>query len=68
MKNKVKELREEMNISQELLAQKLNISRQSVISIEKSKYKPSLVLAFKFSKIFGKKIEEIFFPTDEELN
>lgn len=67
MKNKVKELREEMNISQESLARRLSVSRQSVISIEKSKYQPSLLLAFKISKVFGKSIEDIFIPTDEEL-
>ncbi len=60
MKNKLKVLREERGISQEELARKLGVTRQTIIAIEKGKYDPSLRLAFKISKFFGKPIEEIF--------
>lgn len=62
MKNKLKVLRAERNWSQADLAEKLNVSRQTVNAIETEKYDPSLPLAFKIAKLFGMKIEEIFFP------
>ena len=60
MKNELKSLREKEGISQEELARKLGVTRQTIIAIEKGKYDPSLRLAFKISKFFGKPIEEIF--------
>lgn len=62
MKNNLKALRAERNWSQADLADKLNVSRQTINAIETGKYDPSLPLAFQIAKIFGKKIEEIFFP------
>lgn len=62
MKNSLKVLRAERNWSQADLADKLNVSRQTVNAIETEKYDPSLPLAFLIAKLFGKKIEEIFFP------
>lgn len=62
MKNTLKVLRAERNWSQADLAEKLNVSRQTVNAIETGKYDPSLPLAFQIAKLFGKKIEEIFFP------
>ncbi len=62
MKNRFKELREKRGITQEDLARKLGVTRQTVISIEKGKYDPSLKLAFKIAKFFNKKIEDIFIP------
>lgn len=62
MKNRLKVLRAERNWSQADLAEKLNVSRQTVNAIETEKYDPSLPLAFTIAKLFGKKIEEIFFP------
>jgi putative transcriptional regulator len=62
MKNNLKVLRAERNWSQADLADKLNVSRQTVNAIETEKYDPSLPLAFLIAKLFGKKIEEIFFP------
>ena len=62
MKNNLKVLRAERNWSQADLADKLNVSRQTVNAIETKKYDPSLPLAFLIAKLFGKKIEEIFFP------
>ncbi|WP_263379674.1 helix-turn-helix transcriptional regulator [Granulicella paludicola] len=60
MNNRLKVLRAELNWSQAYLAEKLEVSRQSVNAIETGKYDPSLPLAFKIAKLFGKRIEEIF--------
>lgn len=60
MKNKLKFLRESNNLSQEEIGRMLNVSRQTIISIEKGKFNPSLQLAFKISKIFNFSIEDIF--------
>ena len=53
MKNKIKELRKELNISQEELADQLLVSRQTIISLENGKYNASLQLAFKIAKFFS---------------
>jgi putative transcriptional regulator len=60
LKNHIKELREERNLTQEDLAKLLETSRQTIISLEKEKYNPSIMLAYKISKVFNKIIEEIF--------
>ncbi len=60
MKNRLKVLRAERDWTQADLAERLEVSRQTVNAIEKSKFDPSLPLAFKISKLFGQKIEEIF--------
>ena len=62
MNNRLKELRTEFGWSQETLAQKLDVSRQTVISIERGKYDPSLPLAFRIAKTFGLTIEDVFVP------
>lgn len=67
MKNKLKVLRAERDWSQEVLAQKLHVSRQTVNAIERGKYDPSLPLAFKTAYLFDMPIEEIFFPTEDDL-
>jgi putative transcriptional regulator len=63
--NKLKGLRAERDWSQADLAEKLGVSRQTVNAIETGKYDPSLPLAFRIAKLFGKKIEEIFSPEEE---
>ncbi len=60
MKNRVKELRAEQNWTQSDLAEKLDVSRQTVHAIERQKYDPSLPLAFRIARLFGKTIEEVF--------
>jgi putative transcriptional regulator len=60
MNNRLRELRAELGLSQADLAAKLEVSRQSVNAIETGRYDPSLPLAFKIAKLFGKQIEEIF--------
>ncbi|MEQ1707387.1 MAG: helix-turn-helix transcriptional regulator [Terricaulis sp.] len=64
MRNRLKVLRAERNWSQADLAERLDVSRQSVNAIETGKYDPSLPLAFKIAVLFGQAIEQIFF-TDE---
>ena len=61
MRNILRELRAEKGWSQGDLAEKLDVSRQSVNAIETGKYDPSLPLAFAIARLFGKRIEEIFF-------
>jgi putative transcriptional regulator len=60
VKNRLRVLRAEFDWTQEELAQKLGVSRQAVIAIEKEKYDPSLPLAFKIARLFDKALEEIF--------
>ena len=60
MINNLKVLRAENNMTQEDLANKLKITRQTIIHIESGKYTPSLQLAFKIAKLFNKNIENIF--------
>ena len=65
MKNRLEELRKQRGVRQEDLAQALGVSRQTVISLEKGKYNPSLSLAFKLARYFAMPIEEIFDDSDE---
>ncbi len=60
MKNKLKVYRAMHNLTQEQLADKIGVSRQTVIAIENDKYLPSLGLAFKIARLFKVKVEEIF--------
>ena len=66
MDNAVRELRHEKNWTQEELARKVLVSRQTIISLEQGRYDPSIQLAFRLSRIFKKTIEEIFFYREEE--
>jgi putative transcriptional regulator len=60
MKNRLRAMRTERNWSQAELAERLDVSRQSVNAIETGKYDPSLPLAFKIARIFDQPIEAIF--------
>ncbi|ADF52313.1 MAG: transcriptional regulator [Zunongwangia sp.] len=64
MKNRIKVLRAEKNITQAELANRVEVSRQTINAIEKGKFDPSLPLAFKIARLFNLKIEDIF--QDEE--
>lgn len=68
MKNKLEQIRKEKGLSQEALASILNVSRQTISSLENGRYNPSLLLAFKIAKYFDKKIEMIFIDEEEEQN
>lgn len=60
MHNRIKVERAEHNLTQEQLAKKINVSRQTINSIEKNRYVPSTILALKLSDIFNKPVNEIF--------
>jgi len=62
MKNRLSNLRDQRNWSQGDLAERLNVSRQTVNALERGRYDPSLPLAFKIAEVFGLRIEEIFEP------
>ena len=61
MKNRLKVARAEADLTQEELAQRVGVSRQSINAIESGRYVPSTVLALKMAQVFGKPVEEIFF-------
>ena len=65
MKNILHILRAEKRYSQDDLAKLVDVSRQTINAIEREKYDPSLPLALKISKVFQKKVEEIFFLEDK---
>lgn len=60
MKNRLEELRKARGIRQEQLAEALEVSRQTIGSLENGRYNPSILLAFKIARYFGLAIEEIF--------
>jgi putative transcriptional regulator len=60
MKNRLRVLRAEHNWTQAELAERLLVSRQTINAIETERYEPSLTLAFKIARLFGKPIEDIF--------
>lgn len=60
VKNNLETLRKERGLSQEQFGKLMGVSRQTIISIEKEKYNPSLELAFSISEFFSKRIEDIF--------
>ncbi len=62
MRNRLPELRRERRWSQETLASMLGVSRQTIISIEKGRFDPSLPLAFQIAAVFDLTIEDIFTP------
>ena len=67
MKNKLEEIRKLNGVTQEELADKLKVSRQTIISLEKGRYNPSIILAFKLSRLFGIGIEDIFIYEEENI-
>jgi len=67
MKTKIKELREKRNLTQEALAEKVDVTRQTILFLEKGKYNPSLRLAHKIAKVLNSKIDDVFSFEDERL-
>ena len=60
IKNRIKVLRAEKDLTQSELAEKVGVTRQTILAIEKNKYVPSLLLAFKIARVFGQTVEEVF--------
>ena len=65
MKNRLEEIRKEREITQEELAKILEVSRQTVGSLENGRYNPSIILAFKIARYFEMTIEDIFIYEEE---
>lgn len=65
MKNRLEEIRKERGIKQDELAKVLEVSRQTISSIENGRYNPSIILAFKIARFFDMTIEEIFIYEEE---
>jgi putative transcriptional regulator len=66
LETKIKDLREEKGLTQEELANRVEVTRQTILFMEKGKYNPSLRLAWKIAQVFSKPIEEVFSFKDEE--
>ena len=67
MKTKIKELRGKRNLTQEALAEKVDVTRQTILFLEKGKYNLSLRLACKIAKVLNSKIEDVFSFEDERF-
>jgi putative transcriptional regulator len=65
METRIRELREKNRLTQEILADKVGVTRQTILFLEKGKYNPSLRLAYKIARVFGVMIEEVFSFEDE---
>jgi putative transcriptional regulator len=65
MKTRIREFREKFGITQETLAEKVDVTRQTILFLEKGKYNPSLRLAYRISQVFNVKVEDIFSFEDE---
>ena len=68
MQNDLAARRAERSWSQAVLAERLGVSRQTVISIERGRFDPSLPLAFRIARLFDARIDEIFAPSDSEVS
>ncbi len=66
MKNRLEEMRKDRGIKQEELAISLEVSRQTIGSLENGRYNPSILLAFKIARYFNVSIEDIFIYEEEE--
>ena len=67
MKTKIRELREKRNLTQEALAEKVDVTRQTILFLERGKYNPSLRLAYRIARVLNSKIEDVFSFEDERL-
>ncbi len=67
MRNRLEEIRKSKGIKQEDLASALEVSRQTIGSLENGRYNPSIVLAFKIARFFGMNIEDIFIYEEENI-
>lgn len=65
MRNRIRELRAARRWSQVDLADRLDVSRQTIYAIEAGRYDPKLPLAFKIAAVFRERIEDLFFPTED---
>jgi putative transcriptional regulator len=66
MKNRLEEMRNKLGLTQQELADRVEVSRQTIISLENGRYNPSILLAFRLARLFDMKIEDIFIYSEEE--
>ena len=67
MKNRLEEIRKEHGVTQEELAASLEVSRQTIGSLENGRYNPSILLAFRIARYFGMSIEDIFIYEEDKI-
>ncbi len=67
MKTRIKELRAKFDMTQEDLAHKAGVRRETILFLEKGKYNPSLILAYKIAKIFETSIEDVFIIEESDV-
>lgn len=68
MKNRLEELRSRQGLTQQELADLAGVSRQTIISLERGRYNPSILLAFRLARLFEVNVEELFIYSAEEIN
>ena len=66
MNNRIAELRDDHQLTQQMLADEVGVSRQTIISLERGKYNPSILLAHKIAARFGLSIEDVFLFVEDE--
>lgn len=66
MQNHLEEMRARKGLTQQELADLVSVSRQTIISLERGRYNPSIILAFKLAHVFGVSVEQLFIYSDEE--
>jgi putative transcriptional regulator len=68
MNNRLEEMRIKNGLTQQELADRVEVSRQTIISLESGRYNPSILLAFRLAQVFNLRIEDIFLYSEEEEN
>ena len=68
MKTRIKEFRARFDLTQKELAHKVGVRRETIVFLEKGKYNPSLLLAYKIAKLFQTSIEDVFIIEDTEID
>jgi putative transcriptional regulator len=66
MQNHLEEMRAQKRLTQQDLADLVNVSRQTIISLEHGRYNPSIMLAFRLARVFGVSVEELFIYSEED--
>jgi len=68
MRTRIRELRKKYGLTQEELAKKVGVRRETIVFLEKGKYNPSLLLAYRIARVFGKRIEDVFIFEESTKN
>ena len=65
MENRLEKMRAQMGLTQQDLADRVSVSRQTIISLERGRYNPSIILAFRLARVFGVTVEDLFIYSEE---